>query len=344
MRVSLLAAALCICVSGCNLMREPLHEPRFHNPFPQLSRVAVLPFFNQSGAPTLNGLAVANAYRNELQKIPGFEVMPLGVVETFLKATQIQPTGAAAFQQLARQLNVDAVIVGSITDFNEYYPPRMGLAVNWYAANPCFHPIPPGYGLPWGTAEEEFIPDSLVLETEFTLARAQMKTQTPIPSPELVRSPQPMPSPDRMREPESIPVPEPSPEAEQMSHQSSDGYVISDEQILPEPHLPHHWPNPKAFIPPPPSPTRPACVPHDGPIIELIRQYNANDSDFTDRLADYYKFKDDERAWGWRSYLQRKEDFITFCCYLHITELLAARGGAGETRVVWQRPDGRYDR
>ena len=30
-------------------------------------------------------------------------------------------------------------IVGAVTDYSPYYPPRMGLAVNWYAANPGFH-------------------------------------------------------------------------------------------------------------------------------------------------------------------------------------------------------------
>ena len=41
------------------------------------------------------------------------------------------------------------------------------------------------------------------------------------------------------------------------------------------------------------------------------------------------------------SYLQRSDDFIRFCCHLHITEMLAARGGAGKTRVVWRWPIGR---
>ena len=42
--------------------------------------------------------------------------------------------------------------VGSVTDFEAYYPPRMAMTVHWYAANEGFHAIPPGYGLPWGTA------------------------------------------------------------------------------------------------------------------------------------------------------------------------------------------------
>ena len=36
-----------------------------------------------------------------------------------------------------------------------------------------------GYGLPWNTPEEEFIPDSLVYESKMALARAQLATQAP---------------------------------------------------------------------------------------------------------------------------------------------------------------------
>jgi hypothetical protein len=52
--------------------------------------------------------------------------------------------------------------------------------VNWYAANPGLHPIPVGYGLPWGTKEEKNIPNWVKLESERELARAQIATQTPL--------------------------------------------------------------------------------------------------------------------------------------------------------------------
>lgn len=302
------AACLSLCcgllLSGCAAVPDIAHEPQFHNPFPQLARVAVLPFANQSTEPTLNGLAVANAYRTELQQIPGFEVMPMGVVEQQLRANKTQINEATDFQQLANSLGVDAIVVGSITDFSEYYPPRMGLAVNWYAANPCFHPIPPGYGLPWGRAEEEYIPRPLVNEAEFALAREQLKTQTPQVAT--------------------------NPAASELGDPSS--------------AMPLDWPDSQGFIPPPPCAQRPTCEPQRRPIIEHIRQYDGHDMNFTQRLANYYYFRDDARFGGWQSYLQRKDDFIRFCCYLHITEMLSARGGAGETRVVWRWPIGRYER
>ena len=151
-------------------------EPQFHNPFPQIYRVAVLPFFNQSAEPAVDGEAIAMAYYNELQLIPGFEVMPVGVARQMLaasiNATGKEPRSGAEFQRLARQMGVDAVLVGSVTEYSPYYPPRMGLSVDWFAANPSFHPIPAGYGLPWGTCEEKEIPPQIVFDADLALARA----------------------------------------------------------------------------------------------------------------------------------------------------------------------------
>ena len=124
------------------------------------------------------------AYYNELQAIRGFEVLPCGVVENQLTYFETQilrhPISTPIdFQQFAKFLGVDAVLQGAITDYESYYPPRMTMKVNWYAANPGFHPIPVGYGLPWGTKKEKNIPEWIRLESERSLASEQLKTQTP---------------------------------------------------------------------------------------------------------------------------------------------------------------------
>ena len=78
------------------------------------------------------------------------------------------------------------MIVGSVTDFDSYYPPRMAMTVHWYAANEGFHPIPAGYGLPWGTDRKNRSLSRIAREAEFELARSQLATQTP--SPQTIRS------------------------------------------------------------------------------------------------------------------------------------------------------------
>ncbi len=174
-----IACGVVILVTGCGLLPEVVHQPTIHNPFPQLTKVAVAPFINVSAEPSVDGRQFGIAYFDELQSIQGFEVVPIGTVEAAIRNNHLALTTPADVRHLAQLLEVDAVVLGVVTDYSPYYPPRCAMQVEWYAANPCFHPIPPGYGLPWGTPAEEDIPEPLVLETEMALAREQLKTQTP---------------------------------------------------------------------------------------------------------------------------------------------------------------------
>jgi hypothetical protein len=406
----MLAGMVLLGAPGCSLIFPDVsHEPLVHNPFPQLNRVAVAPFFNQSDEPTVDGRKFAMAYYAELQAIPGFEVVPLGVVETAIIENQVDLHNPDEARRLANILGVDAVVIGAVTDFTPYYPPRCGLRVDWYSANPGFHEIPPGYGLPWGTPEEEYIPAPLVFESEFALAKAQLKTQTPACPPQSIDPPAP---PVQETGPAVVPGSAPAPPAnnkkandtgkdnapekgskpsnsttsslspykkrgrenahvtralyaepaagEELPKGDSTASNSSPVQSGPDaggvttgaigahgpegPHdplgpLPSNWPDERGFIPPPPSPERPACCPHNGPVMTHTRIYSGSDSEFTEALASYYHFRDDARFGGWQNYLQRTDDFIRFCCHMHLSEMLSARGGAGETRVVWQWSD-----
>jgi hypothetical protein len=398
---AMLACMVLVGAPGCSLIFPDIsHEPVVHNPFPQLNKVAIAPFFNQSNEPTVDGRKFALAYFAELQAVPGFEVVPLGVVETAIVENQVNLANPGEARRLANILGVDAVVVGSVTDYTPYYPPRCGLRVEWYATNSGFHEIPPGYGLPWGTPEEEYIPAPLVFESEFALAKAQLKTQTPLcekPSLDPPVAAADVQQTEPTYQPGSPPLPPPgkinlspkdgnapdapapgAPSPRSSSKKNADhenAHVtralyeqnIASEELpqgdsttnsLPAPlesasaaagvttdsfgahgAMPANWPDERGFIPPPPSPERPACCPHNGPVMAHTRIYSGNDSEFTEALASYYHFRDDARFGGWQNYLQRSDDFIRFCCHMHISEMLSARGGAGETRVVWQWSD-----
>jgi hypothetical protein len=398
---AMLACMVLVGAPGCGLIFPDIsHEPVVHNPFPQLNKVAVVPFFNQSNEPTVDGRKFALAYFAELQAVPGFEVVPLGVVETAIVENQVNLANPGEARRLANILGVDAVVVGSVTDYTPYYPPRCGLRVEWYAANSGFHEIPPGYGLPWGTPEEEYIPAPLVFESEFALAKAQLKTQSPVcekqsldppataaeaqqAEPPLLPNGPPLPPPgkdvpqDKDGNAPNAPA-SGAPPSKSASKKKSDREnahatralfeeTVASEELPPGDStansppaplesdsaaagvttaslgahgaLPANWPDERGFIPPPPRPERPACCPHNGPVMAHTRIYHGNDSEFTEALASYYHFRDDARFGGWQNYLQRSDDFIRFCCHMHISEMLSARGGAGETRVAWQWSD-----
>jgi hypothetical protein len=111
------------------------------NPVPGLSTVAIAPFINLSHERAVDGRRFAQAYFTELQKVPGFEVLPVGVTEAVIVENNLHLNQPDDVLKLARILNVDAVVVGAITDYAPYYPPRIGYQVEWYSPHPvAFYP------------------------------------------------------------------------------------------------------------------------------------------------------------------------------------------------------------
>jgi hypothetical protein len=219
----------------------------------------------------------------------------------------------------------------------------MGLAVDWYAANPSFHPIPPGYGLPFGRAEEEFIPNSLVQEAEFALAREQLKTQTPPVPQSPAGASHVAPAAKTAKTEQPTRTPPQTPVGTGVAADAAPAAGAMPPPLAGAP-LPPDWPDPAGFIPLPPSPERPPPRPQLEPVMTHTRVYHGQDAKFTERLATYYYLRDDARFGGWPAYLERPGDFVRFCCYLHVTETLAARGGTGDARVLWRWPIRRYER
>ena len=317
---------LLVC-SGCALAPRRAEQVSVHNPFPQLSRVAVAPFFNLSAEPSVDGREFALAYFNELQLVPGYEVVPVGVVEQTLESHRLSLGNPADARKLARLLGVDAVVIGAVTDYSPYYPPRCGLRVEWYAADPAFHPIPPGYGLDLGSPEEQHIPEPLIFDAKMAMARAQMKT-CPVAEPEA--SENQFPAADAG--------------VQHLKHESAGGEPIRAGAAIGtqagQTTAPKVIVSPEGEMLPPGEvyhpPLDPLELANTEPVIRHTKTYNGHDPQLTAALSNYYAFRDDGRFGGWQSYLERSDDFVRFCCHLHVSEMLRSRGGSGETQVVWR--------
>ena len=376
----LLLTTVAISSLGCSLIPDTRQRESLHNPFPQMKRVAVLPFFNQSSEPTLDTELVSESYYAALQAVPGFEVMPIGVTKAQwlqFASTYGEPTTGADFQRLAKLMDVEAIVVGSVTDFDAYYPPRMAMTVHWYAANEGFHPIPAGYGLPWGTDKEKEIPRRIVREAEFELARSQLQTQSPLSGDEpaavsqrnLHRVSAEVPLDGNQLRPPVVGDDSQIDAMELGLPSALDGNSIVENQAmgqnqygasypgaptaeevglglfqdqLPEAPLPANWPEPTDLIPDPPSPVRPTPIVNHDPVLTHTRIYRGDDSYFTNRLADYVETGDDARSGGWQGYLKRSDDFIRFCCHVHISEMLESRGGSDPRDLILRWPLSRY--
>ncbi len=338
MRAGLTITAMLVLLSGgCSLMPRPAIEPKVFNPFPQLTKVAIAPFFNLSTIPSVDGRQFAQSYYRELQDIQGFEVVPVGVVERALEEYGLQLSSPTDVRALAQILEVDAVAIGAVTDYDPYYPPRCAIVVEWYAANPYFQPIPVGYGLPWGTPCAESIPSALVHEAEFAAARATLKQQTP-PYEPIPISPLPPPAPIEPRrlnvEPELLPVPGAIETPKDGPRTLSTSHV----QLIPPPgYAGEKCPLPQAA----PPPTGGELTQSVQPVLRHVATYSGSDPRVLTALKQYLSLREQKDFAGPEAFMQVSDDFIRFCCRLHLYEMLSARGGAGKTRVVWQWPESR---
>ncbi len=317
----ILVALLAWTASGCTYLPHCVRQPCVQNPFPQLSKVAVAPFFNVSAEPAVNGRQFALAYYNELQLTPGYEVVPIGVVEQAMQTYGLTLEDPAEAQKLAQLLEVDAVVIGAVTDFSPYYPPRCAMQVEWYAANPAFRPILPGYGLTLDCPQQQQqLPPAVMYQAKFAEAREAMQAQAPPYEAPLL---DPVPQP---------PQPPPAEEGLQLtSHKSGATGAIVKTGAIGEASL----------VPLPPGAAAGAPPRVVKPVVRHVAAFNGADPKFTTALGAYYTFRHDERFGGPRGYLQRSDDFIRFCCHLHIYQTLSARGGAAESQVVWRWFDSR---
>jgi hypothetical protein len=260
-----------LLTGGCAFLPQVGKIPVLHNPFPEMNRVAVAPFFNLSEEPTVDGRQFALAYYNALQNVPGFEVIPVGQVERAMRDHRIGLNSPEEARRLAQLVGADAIVIGAVTDYSPYYPPRCGLRVEWYAAKPGVQP-------PLAGKEQ-----TVSLE----------KVSTP-------------------GEPNSV-----------FAHQQSKAAVGPPEKSSLEEKSRQNGENDLA---------NPPIL----PVATHTRIYNGHDAEFTSALSQYLLTRDDARFGGWQTYLERSDDFIRFCCYKHLEEMLVEQGGAVQTKLVWR--------
>ena len=283
-------------VTGCGVLPQRRFKPTLHNPRMQLREVAIVPFLNRSGNSHADGEEVAQLYANQLQRIPGFNVMPIETVkQAMIDTNRTKFESVDDIRALGDYLNVDVVVLGAINQYSSYQPPNITLEVEWYATNPYFHPIVKGHGLPWGTPAEKEIPDSVILEVEQELARVQLATQTPDPKavPLHAQPPydQPALSPTGMAPPQQWPATAYSGNA----WQPNVGQTIA----IPNMSLPD-----ASYLPPTLStnPISQNSVPKGHVVTAYYPQFNTSDSETSDYYTDHES--DDAET---EIYLQRQQ-------------------------------------
>jgi hypothetical protein len=125
-----------VCLTGCSTPQAPLTAPQITlSPYEAPGEVlwAVVPFANESGTTGFDPLVVSDKVVAAAEQVRGIRCLPLNrTIEAMraLKMTSLNSPGDLA--TLARTLNVDGVLAGSITAYDPYAP-TMGISMILYA-------------------------------------------------------------------------------------------------------------------------------------------------------------------------------------------------------------------
>jgi hypothetical protein len=121
--------------AGCINNRMSLQQPAvLSSPYAEPDVVwAVAPLTNESGVSIVDELAVTDDLVDAITEVQGITALPVNRTLAAMRALGlpgVRSPGEA--RALARALGADAIVVGTITDWYPYDPPRLGMNLALY--------------------------------------------------------------------------------------------------------------------------------------------------------------------------------------------------------------------
>lgn len=122
-------------LQGCGRRAEPLQvNAPLLSPYPAIWAVA--PLANESGVSVFDPMRISDILTEEIARVQGLEAIPVQRVLVAMRALDIGAVESPAqARAIANVLGVDGLIVGSITAYDPYRPPKLGLTLQLYAAD-----------------------------------------------------------------------------------------------------------------------------------------------------------------------------------------------------------------
>ncbi len=121
-----------VLIGGCAPRQAPIAEPLVA-PYDGPRVWAVAPLNNESGSLEADGVALADHLARQLETTDRISVMP--VSRTLAAMDALRMSHLASPQDATRllaTLNADALLVGTVTDYDPYDPPKLGMALRLF--------------------------------------------------------------------------------------------------------------------------------------------------------------------------------------------------------------------
>jgi len=132
------AAGVAGLLVGCGTERARLSNPRVLTaPYDSEKGEllwGVAPLRNESGTTVVNAMSVTDALTHAIEQVRGIRTVPVNrTIETMRSLDMHGIATPADAKRLAQAMGVDALVVGSITAWDPYDPPVIGLSLALHA-------------------------------------------------------------------------------------------------------------------------------------------------------------------------------------------------------------------
>ncbi len=125
--------AIMLTTVGCEGFMSRKPAAALSSPYATRQVWAIAPLRNDSGSLQADGLVMADHLHRQLENASNLDVLPVNRTLAAMQALNMpQVTSPSQAVQLMRVLGADGLVVGSITAYDPYDPPKLGLTLELY--------------------------------------------------------------------------------------------------------------------------------------------------------------------------------------------------------------------
>jgi len=138
--LALASALAAATLAGCSNGPQTVEQPHvMASPYSGPKLWAVVPFRNESGTTLVDPAALADKLVQQLQQIDGITVLPVNRTLEAMAAMELRSIREVPdAMELMQALDADGLIVGTVTAYDPYEPPKLGAIVQLYSRR---HPV-----------------------------------------------------------------------------------------------------------------------------------------------------------------------------------------------------------
>ena len=128
-----MVVALAVLMAGGCRYHERSESQTLAAPYGERQVWAVAPLRNESGSLHADGIKTADKLAQRLETVVGVDTLPVNRVLAAMRALQMTEVSSAEdVKKLRDVLGCDAIVLGTITAYDPYDPPKLGLAIELY--------------------------------------------------------------------------------------------------------------------------------------------------------------------------------------------------------------------